>query len=560
MNMQKSFVSPSHSRAPRSTQQLIDAVKAAGQDWEWYPTSEPMLTVIEADIQKHFIDPPTVLDCGAGDGRALMRLTKSTRYAIERSSVLLEQMDRSIYVVGTEFFEQILLDKKCGVLYSNPPYSQYVEWMVKIIREANARVIYFVVPCRWASNERVQEALTLREAKTECLAEFDFLDAPRQARARVEILKVNLGYDRYRNSLRVDPFDLWFEENFKLEINKSETSKFAWKESLKASTGVDQALVGGGDLVKILETCYQAKLSEMMSTYKALETVDAELLRELDVNMDSLKGALRLKIEGLKDTFWHELFSNMTKITSRLTHSVRQSMLNKLNQHIHVDFTATNAYAILIWAIKNANTYLDDQLVALVERMTEQANVVLYKSNQNTFRDENWRYCRTPNSLDRYALEYRIVLQRVGGICRSDYAFERDRYSGLSEAAFHFIGDILVIAQNIGFDTSETQPVSQFTWESNKAMVFQYYDHRRKQKAELMKVRAFKNGNLHIHFNQAFMCRLNVEFGRLKGWLKDSQHASKETGFSLEDCVHSFGSNLRLDQASAQHLLLPETV
>ena len=75
-----------------------------------------------------------------------------------------------------------------------------------------------------------------------------------------------------------------------------------------------------------------------------------------------------------------------------------------------------------------------------------------------------------------------------------------------------------------------------------------------------MKVRAFKNGNLHIHFNQAFMCRLNVEFGRLKGWLKDSHQAAVETGFSMEDCAISFGSNLRLDQGAVQHMLLPHTV
>ena len=295
--------SPSVAREVCSTNQLIQAVKAAGQDFEWYPTTDSMLEVIDRDIKEHFVDSPTLLDCGAGDGRALMRLTKNTRYAIERSSVLLEQMDRSIYVVGTEFFEQTLIDKKVDVLFSNPPYSQYADWMVKIIREANAHVIYFVVPCRWASNERVQEVLTLREAKSVCLAELDFSDAPRQARAQVSILKVNLGYKNYRNSLRVDPFDLWFDENFKLEINKGATSKFAWKENLKSSAGVEKAMVAGGDLVKALENCYQLKLSELMNTYKALETVDAELLRELDVNIDSLKAAVRQKIEGLKDVF-----------------------------------------------------------------------------------------------------------------------------------------------------------------------------------------------------------------------------------------------------------------
>lgn len=44
----------------------------------------------------------------------------------------------------------------------------------------------------------------------------------------------------------------------------------------------------------------------------------------------------------------------------------------------------------------------------------------------------------------------------------------------------------------------------------------------------LFDVRAFKNGNLHLRFNQSFILALNVEHGRLKGWLHTPEEAAEE--------------------------------
>jgi hypothetical protein len=46
----------------------------------------------------------------------------------------------------------------------------------------------------------------------------------------------------------------------------------------------------------------------------------------------------------------------------------------------------------------------------------------------------------------------------------------------------------------------------------------------------LMDVRAFQNGNLHIRLNQQFALALNVEMGRLKGWLRTAAEATEELG------------------------------
>ena len=62
--------------------------------------------------------------------------------------------------------------------------------------------------------------------------------------------------------------------------------------------------------------------------------------------------------------------------------------------------------------------------------------------------------------------------------------------------------------------------------------------------AVLLEVKAFKNRNLHVRLNQSFALALNVEYGRLKGWLKSGQHAAEE----LQDTKAPawYGANVQL--------------
>ena len=59
-----------------------------------------------------------------------------------KSAILTGQLDPSVFVIGTAFEEQSLYSKRVGVIFSNPPYSVYEDWTVKIIREAAAPLVY----------------------------------------------------------------------------------------------------------------------------------------------------------------------------------------------------------------------------------------------------------------------------------------------------------------------------------------------------------------------------------------------------------------------------------
>lgn len=540
-----------------NTQLLLKEVINDGQDWEWYPTTQAMLDTIKSDMEMLLEDRnmparPSVLDCGAGDGRALMSLTEGKRYAIEKSRPLITAMDRSIFVVGADFMAQQLVDKCCDVTFSNPPYSCYEAWTTKILSETRSGVVYMVIPRRWHNSQAIKEALELRNASFEVIGEDNFLGADRKARAVVEIVRFEFRSRRrhgFRDSISsdTDPFRIWFDQNIKITAPRDQglRDSFTGTPDLKAK--VQKELVSGSDIVSVLVNLYEKDMASLIGNYKKLELLDYELFEEMGVDLNSLREGLLQKVSALKNHHWRELFDNFKTVTSRLTHSARTEMLDTLMSRTDVDFNPDNCYAVAIWVVKNANTRLDDAIVELVETMTEKANISLYKSNQQTFGDEKWRYCRTPEDLARYKLEYRIVLERVGGIRVSDWEHERNEHSGLTQRAYRFIQDVLTVANNIGFDTTqEPAPMATRYWVSREKQVFYFRDHKTGADVELMTVRAYQNGNLHIKFNQAFICRLNVEFGRLKGWLKDHFEAESELGVPAAEAEQAFGSNLKL--------------
>jgi hypothetical protein len=543
----------------QSTSQLVKAMKENDCDFEFYPTTPEILACVEKDIRNLFSVredekvTESVLDVGAGDGRALIALTTGPKYAIEKSKVLLDALPKDVFVIGTDMYQQTLIDKKVSIIFSNPIYSDFVTWTCKILREGNAKVFYAVIPERWEENSLIKQDMAARKIEATVLGEFDFLNAERKARGTINVVRftltrINGGKFGPNDRCAVEPFDLWFDENFKIGASTSygqfseHDAKCEAKRKLSQAKNANE-LVQGANFVSLLETFYNRDLDKLMQTYKTLSDIDPQLLNELDVKVENVKNALKLKISSLKDVYWHDLINRLTTVTNKLSFNSRKKLLDKLFASTHVDFTSANAHAIVVWVVKNANGYFDDQLIDLVETMSERANVVNYKSNQRTFGDENWRYrYQKPKGLFNYKLEYRVVLENVGGIGGST--------NGLSKNASIFLNDIRTIAMNIGYDTEHCDKAEDFNWVSNKKHKLMFKNHTNERFEELLEVRAFKNGNLHIKFRQDFMCKLNCEFGRLKGWLKSKAAASEELEMPIEEVHVAFGCNLKLSTSS----------
>ena len=209
----------------RATRALLKVVKEQGVDNEWYPTCQKQIECIKNDIlmeqektSRRFEEKGVmldVLDIGAGDGRILVELTQGQRFAIENCIPLVNAMDKSIMVIVSDFMGQSLFDKKTDLIFSNPPYSEFVLWSCKIIREANCAFVYLILPERWSESVEIQNALAVRGVKAESIGSFDYTEAHRVARAKVNVVKIVLGglsYHRGGSSYSdTDPFSLWFD-------------------------------------------------------------------------------------------------------------------------------------------------------------------------------------------------------------------------------------------------------------------------------------------------------------------------------------------------------------
>lgn len=557
---------------------ILEENKAIDQDFEWYPTTNEIISAMFDHAMSLFVSKClsfSLLDVGSGNGKVLLSCKDMAKainrhycvdlYAIEKSSLLLDSLPSDISIIGTDFWEQTLIDKPVDIVFSNPPYSEFVGWCEKLIREASAPVAYLVIPQRWKDSTHIKQALEARSATATIIGSFDFATAEdRKARAKVDLICVDFTslkcreYGYRSDSPVVDPFDLWVDQSFGIDAEKPEdkVSEFEKKRQQEESlrVAINQQLVASKNLIEALVDLYNADMAKLLNTYKSVALLDPDLMRELDVSVKSVKASLKLRIKGLKDVYWKELFSRYSAIIDRLTSASRKSMLDALHGKTSIDFTASNAYALTIWAIKNANTYFDKQLVEVFDKMIEKANIVAYKSNYRVFGQNTYRYSLFDlrQNCGPVKLEYRIVLECIGGISKSAYSSEQR--SGLRHTAADFIEDVMTVANNLGFVCDDR--LSAIYFESGKKQLFYYHDLKTGTERVLMEVKAFQNGNLHIKFDQKFMLALNVEAGRLKGWIHNAQQAAEEMSEDVKDVAKFFKSSFKMMPSAGAEIML----
>jgi len=526
---------------------LIVDIKAKKEDFEFYPTTDEIIFQMIKDIKN--IDTSysrrfgfsSILDIGAGTGKVLKALKKEFTdidlFAIEKAETLKQLLDHSIYIIGTDFNEQSLLDKTVSITFCNPPYSKFKEWSTKIIRESCSPHIYLVIPKRWSESIEIKEALKYRDAKYKVIGEFSFQDAEdRKARAIVNLLRIELSTEKE------DAFERFFNEEFKeLKEKFGDDSEQSYQVKQEEKENKFCGLVLGTDYCKNLVQMYNAEINKIKNNYLYVGKLDADLLKEFDITPSKILDLLRDRLKGLKNLYWHELISRMTEITSRLISTKRRKLLDTLNENGHVDFTESNIYAVVLWILKNAGSYIDEQVIDVYEELMSNANCRNYKSNKKVFEGDHWRYKQEKPS--HVFLDFRLVVRYWG--CLEQRSYSQDTGYTLSETACEHIRDLCTVANNLGFINFTDNRLYHYgdqPWRPGKP---QFFHCNYKNKSEMLfEVKAHKNGNLHIRLNQKFALALNVEFGRLKGWIHEAKEASEE--LQDKEAAQYFKSNFSL--------------
>lgn len=531
-----------------SINNLIRELKENNQDFEFYPTTKEMIKPIYRVVNGgDWLD----IGCGTCNFKKFFEELRNEvqpkecdkpkyfgkYYVIEKSRILLDKLEKDVICLGTNFHDTMLLDKPVQNIFCNPPYSEYEQWACKIIFEANCKNIFLIIPERWQKSENIQKAIKESNSDYRILGNFDFLDAERAARAKVNVVHIYRKDERYtyRSSDLKDynetAFNQWFDETFKIRDIKSRTE---WtEEEEKRNAAKDQLVNAEGSKAKILVDLYNNEIETLFKHFKAISSLDVDILATIGIEKKAVKEALKMKAKGAKSRYWRLAIDELEEITNRLTSTTRQDMFNKFQELQTVDFTIENIYPLILWVIKNANQYYDEQLIDFFKKLSNPESVIKYKSNERVFKRDEWRHSRFDSdaNVSHYILDYRIVCDTFYFGCNYSWKSEIDLYKSQT-----IIDDICTIANNLGFE-----PV----WKQNREYAEEYgkkYTIKCKlaKHGILFEYRVYKNGNVHFKFNKEFAKAMNVEVSRLLGWIRSKEDIKKEFPTEMADGAEKY--------------------
>ena len=242
--------------------------------------------------------------------------------------------------------------------------------------------------------------------------------------------------------------------------------------------------------------------------------LDENVLETFGFSVEKVKEGLKSQITGMKYRYWRRVLDEMSEITDRLTHESRESLMRDFKELQCLDFTIENIYSLILWVIKNANKYYDEQLISFFKKLSDEKNVKPYKSNQRLFEKDGYYW--NSEKKTNYVLDYRIIMS---------YMF-RMGWSGQLETNMdteRTLQDIRVIANNLGFETLD------YGWtDYPKLWGEKKYIYNRIGEKPFMEYKVYMNRNMHVKFNQEFTKALNVEVSRLLGWIRSKEDIKKE--------------------------------
>lgn len=502
-----------------STQQLVLELKENGQDFEFYPTTDEILKIICTQLNA-FGD---ILDIGAGNGTFKRYLDRNNvmyaRYfAIEKSEILINQLDKDTYILGTDFCQCTLIDKPVDTIFCNPPYSEFKEWTLRIIKEGNFNHAFLVIPERWQNDKEIEKALEFNHTFAKVIAQRDFLTADRQARAKVHIVKFE------KTAKKEFVFDNWFKETFGFEEVNDHHFEFYSEKKDK----IKNEIVSAPNKIEYLVNLYTEEMNRLYSSFKAICQLDVETLRDIGVEPSKVKESLKYKISNTKILYWRLIFDFLDDITKRLTYKTREKLFNEFERLNTVDFNASNIRAVVIWVLKNASSLFDEQLIDFYKELTTPDNIIKYKSNQRVFKRDSWYN----NRFDRgempthYCLSYRLIADNIFNVQATEiWSAEKKNFVPTSiikeygNSRIRVLEDLEAIAFNLGFETLYGEQAEYFG---------EKYYIKGKDNKPLIEYKIYKNGNTHFKLNIEFAKALNVEVARLLGWIRNKSDIAEE--------------------------------
>ena len=559
---------------PVSTAKKVQLLKTADEDFEFYPTTPEIMEAMKDDIWKYlrkhehdehnddrrrerisisesydrydkegraFKQPkrtqwlyiPTFLDIGAGDGRVLDFFNAEKKYGIEIARAQADDLiRRNVFIVGRNYYDVSLCEQHYSLIYSNPPFSQFERWVNKLLVECNFCLLYLVMPVRWKNQKEITKELERYEATV--VGEFDFANADREARGKVNLVRVNAPwldgeeveghrrsyYEKYQQTLE-DSFERFVREHIADFKKKPERE---YEEEGKTALALRRKPID-----QLIDD-YERERENLGAAFKAIGKLEPQIIKLMGQDKRSMLEIIKQSIENLKSKYWRAAFEKLDPVRKRMTKSTRQNIFSNIEEFKTLDFNADNIYSIAIWIINNANIGILDQIGEVFDALTSKDYIEEYKSNRHWIKSDwrhterDWHYEKLPPRW-KLGLDYRIVVNAY----TSQYDYQHT-----------VVNDFIVVCRNLGFPISENcvpdyklhQSEQEFYTEDGElAFTMRYYT---------------GNKNAHLKINKKLLMKFNIEVAKIRKWMSDPDDVVEEFNVPKDEAVKMWNSGLLL--------------
>ena len=394
--------------------------------------------------------------------------------------------------------------KRYGLIVMNPPFSNGDEHLLHAInlQSRHGGQIRCVLNAETLLNPYTNRRKILRAKLEELGADVSYLDGAfsdgeRKTNVRVAVVKIvipvpEIGeseiYQRLKAAAEV-------EETAPDDVTDLAVADFLQEIVSRFNVEVDSGLA--------LIREYKAMQPYLLQSLSPDETYNKPILA-LRIDRDSeyteLNANRYLRLTRRK--YWKALFTNK-EFTGKLTSNLRekyQGMVDKMQEY---DFTLFNIRQIMVEMNAEMDQGIQDTIVALFDRMTEQHS--WYPECQ-----KNVHYFNGWKTNKAHKINSKVILP-VNGMF-SCYSWEKDTFS--VHNAYSTISDIEKVFEYL--DGNMSAPVDLLgvlecahATGKTKNIPCKFFD-----------VTLYKKGTMHIKFhNQALVDRFNIYCSQKKNWL-----------------------------------------
>ncbi len=353
----------------------------------------------------------------------------------------------------------------------------------------------------------------------EILGSFDFLGGERSARVNVDVIKIKL--KESKSPIYESISELFKDSNLpKAEKRTIHNIERDFENKLVNLNGKDYA-------------------TYLYDEYcKERESLSSSLVEISKVSLESLKNIFKLSLEDIISNFeqtnkevirkyWQLILNKVCTVQKRLTSKNKNTMLEQVID-TNLDFNLSNIYYIIEQVIKVANDKINEQTLELYNEFLKDSPTEKYKSNQRVFVEEK------ELKDEKIKLTPRIifVLGHWHEPFETNYSREKVIMQNLSRRTSEKISDLLIVINNLGYENNFD--INQ-GWERGKSKLilgkFNGVD------IQIMEIKIFLNGNIHIKLNKDILTKFNIIKGILEGWVKNTSEIVEEFDVTEEEAT-----------------------